>query len=70
MGMLNTGMRGADLAQILLLQAGPPHRGQIGLEEVRNLQRADMVVDEFDLAGRAITPARPMDECGVHYTTL
>jgi hypothetical protein len=68
--MLNTGMRGADLAQILLSQAGPPHRGQIGLDEVRDLQRADMVVDEFDLAGRAITPARLMNECGAHYTTL
>jgi hypothetical protein len=68
--MLNTGMRGADLAQILLSQAGPPHRGQIGLEEVRDLQRADMVVDEFDLAGRAITPVLLMNECGAHYTTL
>jgi hypothetical protein len=45
--MLKTGMRRADLAQCPLSQAGLPHRGQIGLEEARDLRRTGMAVDEF-----------------------
>jgi hypothetical protein len=62
--MLNTGMRWSDLAQCPLSQAGLPLHGRIGLEEARDLQRAGMAVDEFEIAGLALTPGSRSPQLG------